>query len=960
MVDLSDAPARVEFGRFRVVPHRRQLLADGRPVRLGGRAFDVLMALIEASGAVVSKDELLDRVWQGRIVDENRLAGEITALRKAFGAERELIRTVAGRGYQFTGEIRAPSGGPGAPRLSESAAAGAELRRPLRNLPESVSELIGREVELAELTDLAATNRLVTLIGPGGIGKTRLGFELARQLLPELPDGVWVAELGPLSDPALVPVTVAMALRLDLSGGVISAERVADALGANRLMLLLDNCEHLIIAAAGMAEALLRASSAARVLATSREPLRVEGECLYRVPPLAMPPAGIEDVDELMRHGSVRLFIARARTANRRFSQSRRGAAATAAICRRLDGIPLAIELAAARSAALGTAEVASRLDDRFRLLTDGLRTALPRHQTLRATLDWSYELLPEPERRVLRCLAIFAGSFTLAAASAIAANDPITPSEVVDGVARLITKSLVVADRNNAVVHYRLLETTRAYALEKLVESGEANAVARRHADYYREFLQSVETGAEPDTNTAGDQLAAYRREIDNLRTALDWAFSPNGDQSIAVALTVASIPLWMHLSLMEECRGRVERALSLLQAAQSRDERCEMHLYSALGSSLPYTTGVASEIGAAWERALKIAQELDDPEYRLRALWGLWDVHVIDGEYWLAFEFAQKFRALAEQRAVLDDRLIADRLIGLTRHYLGDQPGARCHLERMLSRYVVPVRSDIIRFRSDQRVQARVCLARVLWLLGMPDQAVRTAQSCVADARAIDHAISRCYALALAACPVAFWVGDLPAVERYTRMLLDDSTRHRLVIWHPWGRSFEGSLLIERGDAIAGLQYLRAGLDEHGGPSLAARFLTFQGILADALSRVGQVSQGLAALDEGLDWSHRTEGRWAVAELLRIKGELLLSQGGSAAAIAAEDHFRQALDWARRQGALSWELRAATSLARRWWRQGRGKEGFELLAPVYDRFTEGFETADLRSAKALTVTLR
>jgi hypothetical protein len=378
-------------------------------------------------------------------------------------------------------------------------------------------------------------------------------------------------------------------------------------------------------------------------------------------------------------------------------------------------------------------------------------------------------------------------------------------------------------------------------------------------------------------------------------------------------------------------------------------------MHLYSGLASSLPYTTSVASEIGAAWERALNIAEELGEAEYQLRALWGLWDHHIIDGQYRVAFEFAQKFRALAEHRAALDDRLIADRLIGLTQHYLGDQHGARCHIERMLSRYAVPVRLDIIRFRSDQRVQARVCLARVLWLLGLPDQAVRTAQSSVEDARAIDHAISQCYALALAACPVAFWVGDLAAVERYTRMLLDDSTRHRLAIWHPWGRSFEGALLIERSDAIAGLQSLRAGLDEHGGPSLAARFLTFQGILADALSRVGQVSQGLAAIDEGLDWSHRTKGRWAVAELLRIKGELFLSQGRSAAAMAAEDHFRQALDWARRQGALSWELRAATSLARLWRRQGRGKEGFELLAPVYDRFTEGFETADLRAAKAL-----
>jgi len=417
MVRQFDSPAMIQFGRFSIFPHRRELRAAGRPIRLGGRAFDVLMALIEASGSVVSKDELLDRVWQGRIVDENRLAAEIAALRKAFGVDRGLIRTVTGRGYQFTGEITRHHANK--PEARAPAEAAAEFTPPLTNLPEPVSELIGREAELAELTDLAATNRLVTLIGAGGIGKTRLALEVARQLLPEFPDGVWLAEFGPLSDPALVPVTVAMALGLDLSGGLASAERVADALSAKHVMLLFDNCEHVVDAAASIVETLLRASPTARALATSREPLRIEGECLYRVLPLAVPGAGVQEVDELLRYGAARLFVARASTANRRFSPSLRAAADTAAICRRLDGIPLAIELAAARSAALGTSEVASHLDDRFGLLTDGLRTALPRHQTLRATLDWSYELLPEPERVVLRRLSIFAGSFTLAAASA-------------------------------------------------------------------------------------------------------------------------------------------------------------------------------------------------------------------------------------------------------------------------------------------------------------------------------------------------------------------------------------------------------------------------------------------------------------------------------------------------------------------------------------------------------------
>ena len=320
MDHASDAPAIFEFGRFRVVPHRRELLADGRPMKLGGREFDLLLALIEVPGAVIGKEELMNRVWAGRIVEENSLQGAISALRKAFGADRDLIRTVAGRGYQFTGEARVRSVGyveRAAPGLLELSA---KPVRTLTNLREPVSELIGREAELSEVMDLVATQRLVTLIGEGGIGKTRLGLEVARHLLPEFPDGVRVAELAPLSDQNLVPATVATAFGLEFAGGTISADGVANALGSKQVMLVLDNCEHVIATAASMAEALLHANSAARVLATSREPLRAEGECLYRVPPLAVPAEGTEDIGQLLRHGAVRLFVARARAANPHFS----------------------------------------------------------------------------------------------------------------------------------------------------------------------------------------------------------------------------------------------------------------------------------------------------------------------------------------------------------------------------------------------------------------------------------------------------------------------------------------------------------------------------------------------------------------------------------------------------------------------------------------------------------------
>src|SRR5712671_2298445 len=880
MLHASDASAIVEFGRFRVEPRRRELLADGQPIKLGGRAFDLLIALIEASGAVVSKDVLLDRVWPGRIVEENRLQNQVSALRKAFGADHDLIRTVAGRGYQFTGQIRARSADsavrsvraipPGVPAASDSPT----------NLPVRLSQLIGRDAEVGEILHLLAEHRLVTLTGVGGIGKTTLGFEVARHLLPEFADGIWVAELGPLSDPDLVFVTVATALGLELAAGATSPERVANALGSKRLLLVLDNCEHVINAAAIMAESLLRANPWARVIATSREPLRVSGECIYRVLPLGVPAEGAENPDEVLRHGAARLFVARARDADPHFSLDSRAAAAMAAICRRLDGMPLAVELAAARTASLGLEGLASRLDDRFRLLTGGRRTALPRQQTLRATLDWSYELLSEPERVVLRRLAVFPGGFTLEAASTVVASAEIAASDGVDHVPDLVEKSLVVADGAGATVNYRLLETMRAYALDKLAQAGELEQVARRHAEYHRDLFERAES--EWETRPATEWLADYGRRIDDVRTALDWAFSPNGDTSVGVALAAASAGLWGQLSLPEECHRHVDRALASFAPGSIPADRRAMLLYAALGESLIYIKGPV-ETGAAWMTALEIAERLNDTDYQMRALYGLWACRNLGGEYRASLVFAQRFCSLAVKQADPADLLIGDRMTGVVLHFLGDQASAREHIERMLARYVAPIRrSHTIRFLYDQRVVAAAFLARILWLQGFPDRAMSTVQSTVqsivGDPPVIGHAHARSVALAQAACPISLLVGDLPATERAVATLLDEAARHALAIWHAWGRAFEGILFIKRGDAINGLALLRSARGELRETGFAALYAEILRALAEALAGAGEVAEGLATIDEALARSERNEERWCVAELLRIKGEILL----------------------------------------------------------------------------------
>ncbi|MDB5922766.1 MAG: hypothetical protein JWN13_1702 [Betaproteobacteria bacterium] len=941
----------IEFGPYRILPHRRELLADGQPVDLGGRAFDVLMALVEAHGKVISKDELMKRVWPGRIVEESGLQVQISTLRKALGSHRDLIQTITGRGYQFTGDI-----------LGASATVSGSVPAPLSpptNLREPVSELIGRDAEVGSVTDLLLTHRLITLTGPGGIGKTRLALEVARQMLPRNPDGVWVAELGPLSDPALVAVTVATALGLAFNADVVTPELVAAAIGAKRVLLVLDNCEHVIEAATRVSEALLSASSVICLLVTSREPLRTDGEWVYPVPPLEVPAEGTQDAEGL-RSSAVRLFIARARAAAPDFSPDEQMTRTIGRICRRLDGIPLAIELAAVRASALGVEGVAARLDDRFTLLTGGLRTALSRHQTMRATLDWSYQLLPEVERIIFRRLAIFAGSFTLESAGVVAASEDIPSAVVVDCIVNLVAKSLVTVDVGRPNVQYRLLETTRAYGLEELTHSGELERFARRHAEYHRDLFERM--ADQWKTQPTSEWLSTCARHADNVRAALDWAFSPNGDASIAIALTIAAVPLWFQLSLMEECRRRVEQALERAGSQTDRGTRDHMKLYAALGASLLQTMGTSAKMKAAWTHVLEIAESFGDIDYSLRALRGLASACIMGGDVKSGLAFARRFRDSAAKSTDPFDVLISERMLAVVLHFRGDQVSARRHVEDMLSRYVAPVRRPdaIVRFQFDQRVLARGYHARILWLLGLPDQAAGAAQNSVDEAEATGHVLSLCYVLVHAACPVALLTGDLAAADRFATMLLDRCTRAGLHHFGAIGRCFTGMLVMKRGDFDTGSRLLRATIDELDHVEFALFRTAFLGALAEGLASAGRSAEGLATIDGALERCERYEEWWCIAELLRVRGEIELQLDSPLASSTAEASFLQSLDWARRQSALSWELRAAMSLARLRRQQNRTAEARELLAPVYDRFIEGVETADLRAANALLEALR
>ncbi len=530
------------FGRFTLTVSRRELTANGEPVPLGARAIDILLHLAVRAGTVVSKEALLAAVWPDRVVEDNNLTVHMSALRRVLGDGRDgmrFIQTVPGRGYCFVAPVVTLTTGD-VPRRSP------EPARTADNLPPQTTSFIGREVDKSAIRQRLAGHRLVTVTGVGGIGKTRIAVQVGLELRPDYQHGVWLVDLGPVSDPRLLVQAVAAVLNV---GGTRpdTVDLLTEFLRPLHLLLILDNCEHLISRAAEVTQAILNECPRVSVLATSREALAIPGETIYRVPPLPFPPdeAGL-DAAAALRHASVQLFAERAAATVANFTLDDATAPDVARICRRLDGIALAIEMAVPRLAVLSPAQLAERLNERFRLLIGPARGALPRHRTLRAVIDWSYELLREPERTLLRRLSVFSSSANFAAVVAVMAEHAADDWDVLDLLTALVDKSLVVADAAGAEPRYRLLETTRQYAAEKLAESGEA-AARRRHAAHFADVFERAE--AEWPTANSAAWLETYGPDVENLRSALDWAFGPDGDVAVGLRLVAHSYPLWWDL---------------------------------------------------------------------------------------------------------------------------------------------------------------------------------------------------------------------------------------------------------------------------------------------------------------------------------------------------------------------------------------------------------------------------
>jgi predicted ATPase/DNA-binding XRE family transcriptional regulator len=452
------------------------------------------------------------------------------------------------------------------------------------NLPIQLTSFIGREKELAAVARLLTSTRLLTLTGSGGTGKTRLSLQVAAAMLNEFPDGVWWVQLAPLADPELVPQIVATTLDLrEVPGRPIQCTLV-DHLRPKQLLLVLDNCEHLVEACAQLSGVLLQACPKLRVLATSREALSIAGETVFQVPSLSLPePNQLNTFETLAQSESIRLFIDRARAVLPNFRLTELNAASLSQICRQLDGIPLALELAAARVRLLTVEQIAARLDDRFRLLTGGSRTALPRHQTLTALIDWSYDLLAASERVLLQRLSVFAGGWTLEAAEAVASGPDLETGAVLDLLAQLTNKSLVSTGRaQGAEARFRLLETIRQYALEKLTASGELDALRRRHADYYLALVRANESLSSSIPPAVWERLET---EHDNLRAVLNWSQSTVGDATLGLRLAIRICPFWGGHGYLREGYDRLESALMHAERAGVLDKELQARALAGLG---------------------------------------------------------------------------------------------------------------------------------------------------------------------------------------------------------------------------------------------------------------------------------------------------------------------------------------------------------------------------------------
>ena len=910
MSDLSDQA--VHFGPYCIHPRQRLVLEAGRPLRLGRRAVEILLILLEQAGNVVSKQELIARVWPKTVVEDGNLRVHMAALRKALGdgqAGQRYIVTVAQRGYSFVAPLSIEPMTLAADGIPHSQG---------HNLPLRRTRMLGRQALIDALVQQLPQQRFITLTGTGGIGKTTVALRVAELLIGHYRDGIRLLDLAPLSAPAMILPNLAALLDLTPTEHE-PLLTLARSLHARQLLLVIDNCEHLLDDIALISETLLRHAPHVHILATSREALRAEGEHVQRLEPLACPPA-TGNRAQALGYPALQLLIERALSHQDSFELSEADLPLAIDICQRLDGIPLAIELVAAQIQRFGLQRLRVQMEDNVRLLTRGQRSALPRQQTLRATLDWSFALLTACEQICLRRLAVFRGGFSLASAAAVIAGEQIAPNEVLGSITQLVAKSLLNVEAGDDEMVYRLLDITRTYALEKLSVANELEATRERHAARCLALMEQAQEDWELIATQAWINRYAPLRE--DIRAALDGCLGDGGAHLLGIRLTVSAMPLWQELSLLREHGLYVNKALARLAQSRAPSQRLHMALQLALGSFSYHTQGGTPQTLQAFACARRLAEAGKDLGGQLRAVSGHMAVNLCSGNYREALAQSLHFDQLGPQSEPLLD-LSAQRLRVLAQHFAGNQALALHNAEQVIQRMAHS--GHLNRFthgfgvQYDQSVASLTILARTLWLRGFPERAWRTANQALELALQINHGTSICYTLALAGVVIARYNGDSAAARSLLDLLLQQAHKHSVQLFHTWARHYEGTATDKD---LQGL-----------------------GLVQDTL-----VTFNALAVDDALFERARSGAAgWCTPEILRVRAEAIPDLR------RRESLLLEALGLAHQQGALAWELRSATSLAQLWQGQGRVQAARELLNSVYTQFSEGFATHDLLRVRRL-----
>lgn len=951
----------IHFGPFCLSPSERLLTREGDPVDIGGRSFDLLAALLEQPGRVLSKRDLLKRVWADVVVEDGSLRFHMTGLRKLLGDGKDGARYIAtqvGVGYAFVGTVEgepgpagsAPHTGSGTGLRTPRSLQPADEPPPAPSLPSRLDPLIGRAEDVTTLLKQIDMVPLVSIVGYAGVGKTTLAVEVGHRLAANFNEQIYFVDLAAIEDGALVASAIAAAIGISVQ----SDDPLAVLVGHIReqhLLLLLDNCEHVIEAAANIVEQIIDHAPGVRVIATSREPLRIRGEQVHRLGAHGYPQR-IDGLgrDELLRFPAVELFCARARAGDSSLEIDDEAARLIAEMCGRLDGMALPIELAAVRVATHGVAATARLLGEKLSLGWPGRRTALPRQQTLRSTLDWSYDLLSDVEQVVLERLAVFVGPFSIDAALAVVADDGLGADEVASAIDELTAKSLIAADRERTAGAYRLLEMTRAYARSKLRahEREGQNKVARRHASF---FLAEIETVSAPQNDMLQD-ARGLQEQLGNLRSALEWCFGGDGDRRIGVRLAAASAQIFLDLSLLVECRSWCAKALEAIEEGQ-RNTALELELEAARGISLMFTRGNSVAAGEALDRALEIAIALEDRWAQLRLLGRLHIFHERIGEFSAAMAHAERAVDVATAIDEPEALGVAFSLSGISHHLAGDQNRARRDFSLALENSLPSRRDRTIRYGFDHRNRSAIGLSRALWLLGEVDEARRMADLAVADAARLDHPVTHCIAL-LWCFSLYLWMGEYDDAEPLIELFAERAEVNALGPYINAAPGLRGELAIWRGLPGRAL----ADLEESLARLRAARYelLTtpFAISLARGLLLGGRIDEARALVDTTMAACLASGECFAVPELLRLKAAVARAAGEDGDALLDD-----AMALSREQGARAWELRAVIDRSAMLEKRGRRDQARNLLAASRGHFAPGGDGADIRRADDMLAAL-